>query len=61
MDKIYEFFYLTMLISAILVCFTMLASGVIGKRYKDIWRKIQYGLMVITAVAMIGFITTVGM
>ena len=49
MDKLYEYFYLTTLV-----------SGLIGKRYKDIWRKIQYGLMVITAVAMIGFITTVG-
>lgn len=61
MDKMYEFFYMTLLIGAILLCLTTLVSGVIGKRYKKIWRKTQYGMIVITAVAMIGFITTVGM
>lgn len=58
MDKMYEYFYITMLISAILLCLTMLASGIINKRYREIWRKIQYGMMVITVVAMIGFIVT---
>ena len=56
MDKMYEYFYLAMLISASLLALMTLVRGVIGKRYRKVWGYIQQGLIVITAVAMIGFI-----
>lgn len=57
MDKMYEYFYLAMLISASLLVLTTLVGG-ISKRYRKGWGYIRQGLIVITAVAMIGFVVT---
>ena len=57
----YEYFYLTVLIGAILLCITTLVSSVIAKKYLGICRKVQYGLIVITVVALIGFIVTLAL
>ena len=54
----YEYFYITLLIGAILLCLTTFVSGVISKRYKGIWRKIQYSLMTISVAALISFVAT---
>lgn len=54
----YNYFYLTMLISIILVGIITIVSLIIGKRPNKIWRYITYGLMTITVVSLIGFLIT---
>lgn len=55
----YEYFYLIMLIGAILLSFTTVVTCVFGKRHMGIGAKIIYGLTTITGVALIGFVVTV--
>ena len=55
----YKYFYLTMLIGAILLGIITLATSN-GKRTRKTWRYIMRGLVVTIIVAIVGFITTVG-
>ena len=57
----YEIFYLTMLIGAILVGIINIVTSIIGKRPTKIWRYITYGLMGITVVSTICFVATTPM
>ena len=54
----YEYFYLAMLIGAILLCFTAAVGCAFGKKHMGIWGKMVYGLATITMVALIGFAVT---
>ena len=51
----YQYFYLTMLVSVLVLCITNLARGAISKRYIKIWGYITNGFAVISIVSLIGF------
>ena len=51
----YKYFYITMLIGAILLCIANLTRSAISKRFIKIWGYITSSLAVITVVALIGF------
>ena len=59
MDKMYEFFYMAMLLSAILAGITSLVGSAIGKCHTKVWQYIIKALLVIAVVATIGFFITV--
>ena len=59
MDTMYEYFYLTTLIAAILSGLVSIISSIICKRPSKFWRRVIYGLLIITVVAMIGFVVTI--
>lgn len=54
----YKYFYIIMLIGAILLGIVTLLNDVFGKRYTKIWRNIIISLAVITVVSLIGFVVT---
>lgn len=55
----YKYFYLTMLISAILLCITALTSVGKWKKHAKIWGYIFCGLAAITIGSLIGFAVTI--
>lgn len=57
----YKYFYVIMLLAAILLGIITIVSSVIGKRPAKIWRVIYIGLVVIIIVSMIGMFVTLGM
>lgn len=58
MDMMYEYFYLTMLIGAILSGIISFVTAIIGKRPSKFWRMIMYGLLTVAVVGLIGFAVT---
>ena len=59
MDKVYEYFYLIMLLGAILGGFTFVVFSIINKRPNKIWQGIIMGLLAITVISLVGFIVTI--
>ena len=59
MDKVYEYFYLIMLLGAILGGFTFVVFSTINKRPNKIWQGIIMGLLAITVISLVGFIVTI--
>ena len=54
----YKYFYITMLLSAILLGLITLVSSMIDRRPTKVWRCIYFSLVVIIVVMLIGFIIT---
>ena len=59
MDKVYEYFYLIMLLVSILGGFTFVVFSTINKRPNKIWQGIIMGLLAITVISLVGFIVTI--
>ena len=58
MDMMYEYFYLTMLIGAILSGIISFVTSIIGKRPSKFWSRAMFGLLTVAVVAFIGFAVT---
>ena len=54
----YQYFYITMLIGAILLGITGIMTGTFSKQHMKIWARITMSIAVITVMASIGFVVT---